>query len=72
MGYARPGCRSSVPATICDLRHEWSRQSLLAPLSDRVFRTRFPIVREACAGEAPAMQAVDRDHFAACHYGEQI
>ena len=70
MGYARPGCRSSVPATVCGLRHEWSQPSLLAPLSGCVFRTRCSIVREAYAGEAAAMQAVGRDHIAACPYGE--
>ena len=46
--------------------------SPLAPPTGCVFRTRCPIVREACAGEAPAMQAWGRDHFAACPYGEAI
>ena len=40
--------------------------SPLAPPSGCVFRTRCPIVRDACADEVPAMRAVGEDHEAAC------
>ena len=42
--------------------------SPLAPPSGCVFRTRCPIVRDACADEVPAMREVGEDHVAACPY----
>ncbi len=53
-------------------RLEGDIPSPIDPPSGCVFHTRCPWARESCSRVAPEMRHVDRDHFCACPYAEEI
>lgn len=42
------------------------------PPSGCYFHPRCPHVKERCKGETPALRKIQADHYAACHYAEEL
>ncbi|MEM8531604.1 MAG: oligopeptide/dipeptide ABC transporter ATP-binding protein [Chloroflexota bacterium] len=42
------------------------------PPSGCYFHPRCPYVKERCKGETPALRKIQSDHYAACHYAEEL
>ena len=70
---------SAVPKPDPRLRHKGARIRLAGEVADPsnppsgcYFHPRCPYARERCRDEAPAFRELERDHWVACHFAEEL
>ena len=68
---------SAIPSLDPDDQHraqklEGEIPSPINPPSGCRFHTRCPVARERCRGDSPELREISREHFAACHFAEEL